>query len=187
MLINTVKTLFSLIAACISIGCIHMVKTDMDNYLQNKDAFRGKSVVFTTELEDVLKRCEIFKDREVELSAPVAYFGKEGFDTFYLTLEKNGKQIRAYEEHYYRYVNADALQLLLWAKSEGGEVTVRGKLKDDGIELNQLGYKEYLVNTNRRPHSYRPSYRPFNRDYSGYYSGFSKWNFNHSYNYRSGY
>ena len=184
MLLNTLKTSFFLITVFISIGCRHMVKTDMDNYLQNKDAFKGKRVVFTTELDDMLDRDETFQDRDVELSAPVAYFGKEGFDTFYLTLEKNGRQIRAYEEHYYRYVNVEALQLVMWAKSEGGELTVRGKLKDDGIELNQLAYKEYLVNTNRRPRSYRPRYRPFNRNYSGYYSGFSKWNYNHNYNYR---
>jgi hypothetical protein len=130
-----------------------------------------------------LERYETFENREVELSAPVIYCGKEGFDTFYITLEKNGKHIRAYEENYYRYVNAEALQLVLWAKSEGGEVTVRGKLKDDGIELNQLGYKEYLVNTNRRPRSYRPRYRPFNRNYSGYYSGFTRWHYNPGYNY----
>ena len=182
MLIN--KTLFSLIGAFIFISCSHMVKTNMDNYLQNKDAFQGKSVVFTTELEDMLDKYEIFQDREVELSAPVAYCGKEGFDTFYLTLEKNGKHIRAYEENYYRYVNRDVLQLLIWAKSEGGEVTVRGKLKDDGIELNQLVYNDYLINTNRRPYTYRPRYRPFNRDYSGYYSGFTRWHYNPGYNYR---
>lgn len=184
MLINTLKKLFLIATVIISFGCRHMVKTDMENYLQNKDAFKGKSVVFTTELEDILQRYETFQDRVVELSAPVAYFGKEGFDTFYLTLEKNGKQIRAYEENYYRYVNRDALQLLIWAKSEGGEVTVRGKLKDDGIELNQLVYNDYLINTNRRPYTYRPRYRPFNRDYSGYYSGFTRWHYNPGYNYR---
>ena len=165
-------------------SCSHLIKTDMDSYLQNRQAFKWKKVVFTTDLDDLLERYDIFQGREVELSAPVAYFGKEDFPTFYLILEQEGNQIRAYEENYHRYVNGDALQLLIWAKSEEGKVTIRGKVKEDGIELNQLVYNELLINTNRRPYSYRPQYRPFQRDYSGYYQGFTRWNFSHSYNYR---
>ena len=184
MLLKLLRNVPLLIILVFISACSHLIKTDMDSYMQNREAFKWKKVVFTTDLEDLLQRYEIFQGREVELSAPVAYFGKENFPTFYITLEQDGNQIRAYEENYHRYVNSDALQLLLWAKSEGGKVTVRGKVKDDGIELNQLAYNELLINTNRRPHSYRPHYRPFQRDYSGYYQGFTRWNFNHSYNYR---
>jgi hypothetical protein len=186
MLTKIVKQLSFVIVAFVFSGCGHMIKTDMDDYLQNKEAFKRKRVVFTTDPEDLLDRYELFKGKEVELTARVSYFGKEDFPTFYLTLDEDGKQIRAYEENYSRYVNRDALQLLIWTKTEGGQVTVRGKLKDDGIELNQLVYNEYVVNTNTRPHRYRPYYhRPYLRDYSGYYDSF-RWNFSPSHNYRCG-
>ena len=184
MLMKLLRNLPLLIIIVFISACSHLIKTDMDSYMQNREAFKWKKVVFITDLEDLLQRYEIFQGREVELSAPVAYFGKENFPTFYITLEQDGNQIRAYEENYHRYINGDTLQLLIRAKSEGGKVTVRGKVKDDGIELNQLVYNEYLINTNRQPYNYRPLYRPFHRDYSGYYSGFTRWNFNHNYNYR---
>lgn len=184
MLLKLLRTVPLMIILVLISACSHLIKTDMDSYMQNREAFKWKKVVFTTDLEDLLERYEIFQGREVELSAPVAYFGKENFPTFYITLEQDGKQIRAYEENYHRYIHGDTLQLLIWAKSEGGKVTVRGKVKDDGIELNQLVYNEYLINTNKRPYTYRPRHRPFQRDYSGYYQGFTRWNFSNSYNYR---
>ena len=151
-------------------GCMHMVKTDMDNYLENKQDFTRKRVVFTTDLEDLLNRYTLYLDKEVELTAPVSYFGKEDFPTFYLNLKEDGNQIRAYEDNYKNYVNRDALQLLIWAKSDGGEVTVRGKLKENGIELNQLAYNDYVIDTNVRPYRYRHYYRPYYDHYYGYYS-----------------
>ena len=152
MLTNNLKILSFAIGAFTLSSCIHTVKTDMNNYLQNKDAYKWKRVVFTAELHDIVERRETFQGKEVELTAPVGSFGKHDFPTFYLLLEKDGRQLRACEKNYHRYVNGDALHLLLWANSEGGEVTVRGKLKEDGIELNQLVYKKYLVNTNKSPY-----------------------------------
>lgn len=184
MLLKLLRNVPLLIILVFISACSHLIKTDIDSYMQNREAFKWKKVVFTTDLEDLLQRYEIFQGREVELSAPVAYFGKENFPTFYITLEQDGNQIRAYEENYHRYIHGDTLQLLIRATSEGGKVTVRGKVKDDGIELNQLVYNEDLINTNRQPYNYRPRYRPFQRDYSGYYSGFTRWNFSNSYNYR---
>jgi hypothetical protein len=146
-----------------------MVRTDLDTYLENRQEYKRKRVVFTTDLEDILNRYELYQDKEVELSAPVSYFGKEGFSSFYLTLEKDGKQIRAYEDNYRRYVNRDALQLLIWARSEGGEVTVRGKMKEDGIELLQLAYNDYVIDTNVRPYRYGHYYRNYYRPYYGHY------------------
>lgn len=148
-------------------GCRHMVKTDIDSYLENKQDYKRKRVVFTTNLKDLLNRYELYRDREVELTAPISYFGKEDFPTFYLNLTEDGKQIRAYEDNYKNYVNRDALQLLIWAKSEEGSVTVRGKLKQDGIELNQLAYNDYVIDTDVRPYRYRHYYRPY---YEYYYS-----------------
>ena len=157
MLNKYLKTLIFLIGVFILSSCIHTVKTNMNNYLQNRGAYKWKRVVFTTDLNDILERYDTFTGKEVELTAPVGYFGKDDFPTFYLLLEEEGRQLRAYEENYHRYVNGDALQLLLLANREGGKVSVRGTLKEDGIELQQLVYNEYLVNTNKPPYRYRPT------------------------------
>jgi len=169
-----------IIALFIFAGCKHMIRTDIDTYLENRHEYKRKRVVFTTDLEDILNRYELYQNKEVELSAPVSYFGKEGFSTFYLNLAKDGKQIRAYEDNYQHYVNRDALQLLIWAKSDGGEVTVRGKLKENGIELLQLAYNDYVIDTNARPYRYGYNYRNYYRPYYGQY-------YNYPYYYRGYY
>ena len=183
MFTNNLKKLTFFITVFILCSCIHTVKTDMNNYLVNKEDFKWKRVVFTTDLNDILERYETFQGKEVELTAPVGDFGKDDFSTFYLLLEEDGRQLRAYEENYHRYVNGETLQLLILANKEGGKVTVRGKLKEDGIELQHIAYNEYRVNTNKRPYSYRPTHRSRYRDYSGHYDSFTQWNFSHSYNY----
>ena len=152
-------------------ACIQMVKTDLDTYMQNQKVFRRKHVVFTTTLEDLLARYELYQGKEVELTAPVSYFGKEDFHTWYLTLERDGEQLRAYEDSYRDYVDIYTLNLMIWVKSEGGDVTVRGKVKEKGIELNRLAYKEYYLDTDALPlrHSSaaddRPSYFKFRQGY----------------------
>ena len=108
-------------------------------------------MIFTTTLEDLLVRYELYRGKEVELSAPVSYFGKEDFHTWYLTLEREGKQLQAYEDSYRDYVDIYTLNLMIWVKSEGGDVTVRGKVKEKGIELNRLAYKEYYLDTDALP------------------------------------
>jgi hypothetical protein len=164
-------------------GCTHMIKTDMDTYLKNQEEYKRKKIVFTTDLEDLVERYALYQGREVELTAPITYLGKEDFSTWYIILERDEKQIRAYEDNYRNYINRDALQLLTWAKSEGGEVTVRGKLKEMGIELTKLTYNEYVVHTNNRPYRYRSCCRPYYRSYDGYYGSWTNWNYSHSYNY----
>ena len=153
------------------VGCIQMIKTDLDTYMQNQKPFRRKHVIFTTTLEDLLTRYELYQGKEVELSAPVSYFGKEDFQTWYLTLERDGKQLRAYEDSYRNYLDIYTLNLVIWVKSEGGDVTVRGKLKKEGIELNQLAYKEYSIDTDALPlrssraYDDRPPYFKYRQGY----------------------
>jgi len=136
------------------LGCAPLVKTNIDSYLKNQEDYKGKKIVFTAELEDILKRYELYKNKEIELTAPLAYFGERRFWTWYLILEKDGKKIRCYETKYRLYPGRNALLLLSQARSKGGEVTVRGRLKYDGIELDRLIYKGYVVNTNDRPYRY---------------------------------
>jgi hypothetical protein len=157
---NATKVVLVLtVVLVIGLGCRHMVKTDMDTYLSNQEAFKGKQVVFTTDLKDLNERYEIYRGKEVEVTAPFSYFGKWQFWTWYLVLESGGNTIRAYESEYRNYADRYALFLLRVARNEKGSVTVRGKLERNGIELNRLFYKDFAVNTNFRS----------NRNYSVYY------------------
>ena len=45
----------------------------------------------------------------------------------------------------------DALQLVRWAKAEKGEITVSGRLKDDGIEIRYMMYKGDTVTPYYKP------------------------------------
>lgn len=143
------------------LGCAPLVKTNMDSYLKNKEYYKGKKIIFAAELEDLFERYELYKHNEVELTAPLTYFGERKFWTWYLILEKDGEKIRCYETKYRVYPGQDAINLLSQARSEGGEVTVRGWLNYDGIELNRLMYKDYLVRTNYSPYSYGPYYERY--------------------------
>ena len=164
-------------------GCTLMIKTDMDTYLLNREAYKRKKVVFTTDVNDLVDRYELYQGKEVELTAPISYFGKDDFYTWYIILARGEKQVLAYEDNYKNYINSEAFQLLTWAKSEGGAVTVRGKLKEKGIELDQLTYNSYVVHTNSRPYRYRSRSRSYYRSYDSYYNSWTNWNYNHNHSY----
>jgi hypothetical protein len=143
------------------LGCAPTVKTTMDSYLKNQKYYQGKNIIFTTELDDLFERFELYKHNEVELTAPLTYFGKRKFWTWYLFLEKDGNKIRCYEARYRVYPGHDAVNLLLQARYDGGEVTVRGWLYHDGIELNRLMYKNSVVRTNYRPPRIGPYFQRY--------------------------
>ena len=136
-------------------GCMQIVKTDMDTYLEDKKQFKRKHVVFLTTIGDLAEHYDLYQGKDIELSAPVSYFGKDDFETWYITLGENTATIRAYEDHYRDYTDIYAHNLLSWVTSEEGELTVRGKLKQNGIELSLLIYKDYTVETDLKPQRYR--------------------------------
>ena len=142
------------IALVVMVGCTPMVKIDIDTYLQNPGNYKNMDVVFTADLDDLLERYELYRGKEVEVTAPATSFGNWKFWTWYLILEKNGNKVRAYESEYRIYPDLYALDLMKVARSEKGEVTVRGTLCRDGIELDRLAYKDFSINTNLK--TYRP-------------------------------
>ena len=143
------------LSAVFCFGCIQVVKTDMDTYLQNKNQFKRKHVIFSTTMEDITKRYDLYQGKDIELSAPVRFFGRDDFNTWYIEFEENNNTICAYESNYSNYVDIHAHNLLLWVTSEKGHLTVRGKLKKNGIELTQLAYKDYTVQTDLKPYYYK--------------------------------
>ena len=129
-------------------GCTQQIRVDADNYIKNQALYEGKPTIISVDLKDILENHELFEGKDVEVMAPVTHFGKKDSPGWYLTLEKDGKKIRGYEDSYQRFVPRNVLYLARWAKKEGGTVTARGKLMKWGIELDQLSYKSLTVNTN---------------------------------------
>ena len=144
--INMILVIFAII---VFLGCAHtqMVTTDMNNYLENQEEYEGKYVIFTTEIEELLEKPELFKDKMVQITGTITYVGDMGFPRWNIILEKNGKKILAYEDDYRTIIRGDVLTILRKAKHEKGEVVVRGKLKSNGIELKQVAYKRYVLYT----------------------------------------
>ena len=59
--------------------------------------------------------------------------------------------IRAYESDFMGWVPPDATYLARWAKNEEGDVTALGKMFKGKIELDELTYKDLIVNTSAAP------------------------------------
>jgi hypothetical protein len=125
-----------------------LIKVDIDTYLKNQVQYKDKNVVIVTTLKDVMAHYDLYKGKDIELAAPVTYYGKSLFWTWYLMLEKDGMKLRCYEDKYRQYPDSLAVDVGLRARSSGDEVTVRGKLYSDGISLDRIIYDGYDINTN---------------------------------------
>ena len=130
------------------LGCTKMIRVDANTYIHNKEFYEGKSVLIETDLEDIIEHYGLYKGKDVELTAPVGDYGGWGLGGWYVILAKGGNEFRCYEEKYKYYLPWKALYLVRWARSEGGEITARGRLRNDGVELYQLAYRSLIVNTN---------------------------------------
>ena len=133
------------------LGCTRLVRIDVDTYLNNQASYQGKHILIKAELNEILEQYEVFKNVSVEVTAPVIYFEEKDSPAWFLILEKDGKRIRGYEDRYKHFIPPDAVYLARWAKREGGEITAMGRVKERGIELDQLTYKGLIVNTNAPP------------------------------------
>ena len=129
-------------------GCTKQIRVHADDYIKNQAFYEGKDTIISVDLEDILENSALFEGKDVEVMAPITHFEQRDSPGWYLTLEKDGKKIRGYEDDYQRFVPGNVLYLARWAKKEGGDVTARGKLMKWGIELDQLSYKSLTVNTN---------------------------------------
>lgn len=142
-------------------GCApkEIVRVDLDTYLTNQQLYQGeeyknKRVVIATTLKDLNERYEAYRGKIIEVSAPVTYYGKSLFWTWYITVQKDGHKLRCYEDRYRLYPDPLAVNAVLTARTRGDEVTVRGTLYRDGLEMERLIYNGYNIDTNN-PFRYR--------------------------------
>ena len=155
------KLLFLLIVVMF-LGCSPKptIRVDIDTYLRDTGQYSGKNIIITASIEDLQKRYELYKNKNVETAGVVLYYGSKSFWTWYILLEKNGKTVRCYAHQYKVEPGRDALHMVRWAQSEKGEISVQGKLRNDGIEIEYMRYKGDTVTPYYKPTDH---YRlPFN-------------------------
>jgi len=137
-----------ILAIVILLGCTQMIRVDAESYMQNQALYKENNVLIVATLEEVLDNYEMFQGMNVEIMGTITHFEEWDSPAWFLTLEKDGKKITAYEDHPLHGVPKDVVFLARWAKREGGGVTARGKIKQWGMELDLLAYKDLIVNTN---------------------------------------
>ena len=126
-----------------------LMRMDLDTYLKNQH--NASDVLLTASIEDIAKRRDLYRGKEVEVSGLIAYYGTNSFWTWYILLEKGGQNIRCYAHQYRVEPGRDALELVRWAKAEKGEITVSGMLKNDGIAIRYMMYKGDTVTPYYKP------------------------------------
>lgn len=129
-------------------GCAELIRVDTETYLLNPGMYEGQYVLISADLEEVLEHYQLLQGLDIEIDAQIIHFEERDAPSWFVTLEKDGNTIRAYEDNYQRFVPSDADYLARWAKRERGKVTAQGKLMEWGMELDQLTYRELIVNTN---------------------------------------
>lgn len=133
-------------------GCTQkIVRVDSETYFDNQAAYRDKNTIITADLVEVVDNNHLFEGKWIEIKAPITHFEERDSPAWYLIFEKEGRKIRAYEHDFLGWVPPDAAYLARWAKHEGGEVTALGKVLKGNIELDELTYKDFIVNTNAIP------------------------------------
>lgn len=130
------------------LGCTELIRVDSETYKLNPGMYEGKYILISADLEEVVENYQLYQGQDIEIAAPITHFEERNAPSWFLVLEKDGKILRAYERNYLRFVPPDADYLARWAKREGDPVTVQGKLMSWGMELDQLIYRDLIVNTN---------------------------------------
>jgi hypothetical protein len=145
-------SMIALLALIFSSGCTQkVVKVDSTTYFKNQAAYTGKHTIIAADLAEVADNTDLFEGKWIEIEAPITHFEERDSPAWYLVFEKDGRKIRAYEHDFLGWVPPDAAYLARWAKHEGGEVTALGKIFKGYIELDELTYKGFIVNTSAIP------------------------------------
>ena len=133
-------------------GCSQkIVKVDSTTYFDNQAAYSDRNTIITADLVELVDNNDLFEGKWIEIKAPITHFEERDSPSWYLIFEKEGRKIRAYESDFLGWVPPDATYLVRWAKHEGGNVTAQGRVRQGNIELDELTYRDLIVNTNTIP------------------------------------
>jgi hypothetical protein len=124
-----------------------LIKIDSADYVQNPGSYKEPNTLIVAHIADIVGNYDLYKGKKVEVTAPVVYVAENDPPRRYMVLKENGKELRCYEEDYQHIVRSEVVHQAKKAKQEGGEITVRGSLRDEGIELKQIAYRDFVFNT----------------------------------------
>jgi hypothetical protein len=128
-------------------GCAHKeeVRVDLDSFMSNQAAYADKRVTITAGIDDIVQRFELYRGKQVEVAAPVSYYGRLKYWTWYLTLEEQGKQLRCYTHHYRLSADRFAIMMLKQAMYAKAPITVVGRVFKDGLDIVQMMYDGSVI------------------------------------------
>jgi len=142
------SALILLASACSSLP---RVRSTIDEVLADPAAYENTELIITADIVDVLDRYHLYRDRRIEVTGTVAYYGNRSFWTWYITLVSGDRQLRCYTRHYRVSAGRDARAVLLRAFSAQKPLTVNGFLRNDGIDIREIIYEDQVV---------RPIFKP---------------------------
>jgi hypothetical protein len=139
----------------IGISCAPVVKTDLKNFMENPEEYKGKSVIITADLKSILANPSAYKSKKIELSGKVTYYRRGNFYPWNFILTDDDKEIKCYEKKY--RVESWIIPVMLVSKAyrEKGKITVVGRFnmrrKLPLLELDWIEYKGEIVDTDYIP------------------------------------
>ena len=132
-------------AAC---GHVPQVRAGLDDVLADPEAYEDTGLIITASIGDVLERHSLYRERRIEVTGQLAYYGSRSFWTWYLIVVDQQHKLRCYTKYYRVSVGRDVEVMLLRAASEKEPLTVNGVLHNDGIEIREIVYAGQLVRPN---------------------------------------
>jgi len=123
-------------------GCSHQpqVRVTLDDVLSDPEAYEDAELIITASIADVLERYSLYRDRRIEVTGELSYYGWRSFWTWYLMVSDQKNELRCYTKHYCANMGRDAGVMLKRAVSLKKPITVNGYLKNDGIDVREILY-----------------------------------------------
>lgn len=138
-------------------GCTKpRIRVSLDQFIQTPSAYKQYEVIISATIDDVAERRDQYLGKTIEVTAPFSYYGTKSYWTWYILLEENGKKLRCYTHYYRLYAGWDAENLLMWARSEQGKLTILGTLQKDGLDIREIMYKDQVARPDFKPVSPYP-------------------------------
>lgn len=141
------------VLALLAFACSSLprVRSTLDEVLADPAAFEDCELIITADIGDVLDRAPLYRERRIEVTGTVAYYGTRSFWTWHIMLADGQRQLRCYTRHYRVSVGRDAETMLLRAFAAQKPLTINGFLRNDGIDIREIVYEDQIVRPNFKP------------------------------------
>lgn len=147
----------------IIISCTPIIKTDLKNYMENPEAYKGRNVIIKADLESLMANPSPYESKKIELSGNVKFDNRRSFFTWNFIVTDNDKAIRCYEKEYRTAPWTVPVMLVKRALRENEKITVVGRFHMGydlpELELDWIEYKGHGVDTDYKPQGIRFPFR----------------------------